>query len=373
MRHPWIFSTIICLLSLGAVGPSKAEWIKTYYPIIIDTSDPETLYFDGEVNSRLPLNLGRALEKFPNANTLFLDSPGGDVHAGLEASRTIDRHGLTTIIPEESGCYSACTFLFFAGASRYAYGGLGVHQARSSIESNFATQMLAADILSILKDYDVNEEVYSIMFSTPPDDVHVFTEAEKQKYRFLGNRTEPQKRRAAKETVKQPETAPQAATPSPPRPAVAPPPTPLQPVMTHVVAGLDANGDGFLALRAGTTSGAKRLSKMVEGTRLEFLGKQGVWYEVRTETGLEGWAHSNWISRIRQVQTPDTNLCDALWTERNSIYARNGYCFKSERGQSAFSNAGCIQGLSPGDVQLSANERAVINELIERERQADCR
>ena len=221
MRHSWIFSTIIGLLSLGAVGPSQAELIKTYAPIFIITYDPETLYFYGEVNSRLPFNLSRALEEFSNANTLELNSPGGDVHAGLEASRTIDRKGLTTKIAENSGCYSACAYLFFAGASRYAYGDLGVHQARSDTESNLFSQISVADILSILKDYDVNEEIYSIMFRTPPEEMYVFTEAEKQKYRFLGNRTEPQKRRAAKETVKQPETAPQTATPSPPRPAVA--------------------------------------------------------------------------------------------------------------------------------------------------------
>jgi YARHG domain len=33
--------------------------------------------------------------------------------------------------------------------------------------------------------------------------------------------------------------------------------------------------------------------------------------------------------------------CDALWHERNTIYARNGYCFKTDRAIEAFGR-GCF-------------------------------
>lgn len=33
--------------------------------------------------------------------------------------------------------------------------------------------------------------------------------------------------------------------------------------------------------------------------------------------------------------------CDELWTARNEIFDRNGYCFRSERGQAFFDNADC--------------------------------
>ncbi len=33
--------------------------------------------------------------------------------------------------------------------------------------------------------------------------------------------------------------------------------------------------------------------------------------------------------------------CDELWTARNEIFDRNGYCFRSERGQAVFDNADC--------------------------------
>ncbi|NSY38259.1 caspase family protein [Leisingera sp. ANG59] len=142
------------------------------------------------------------------------------------------------------------------------------------------------------------------------------------------------------------------------------------------VSGLDPNGDGFLALRDGTTSGARRLAKMGEGTRLAVLAQRGRWLRVRTETGLEGWAHSNWIRKDAAASAAAPvaqNQCDALWFQRNSIFARRGYCFQSPRGQAAFSNAGCIPGMRAGDVPLSAAERAEVTRLKAQEQLLGCR
>jgi uncharacterized caspase-like protein len=45
------------------------------------------------------------------------------------------------------------------------------------------------------------------------------------------------------------------------------------------------------------------------------------------------------------VKLSDADLvsltCDQLWIARNEIFARNGYCFQSEKGQSYFGNLGC--------------------------------
>ena len=59
--------------------------------------------------------------------------------------------------------------------------------------------------------------------------------------------------------------------------------------------GLDPDGDGFLALRDGTSSGARRLAKMPEGTLLQVLSQGNPWWYVRTGNGIEGYAHSRWI------------------------------------------------------------------------------
>lgn len=154
-------------------------------------------------------------------------------------------------------------------------------------------------------------------------------------------------------------------------------PTPLPPVetdgFTHQVAGLDPNGDGFLALRSGTAAAATRLMKMPEGTRLKVLGQDGVWFNVRTQTGAQGWAHSNWI-RFTGVRSPQPQeTCNSLWLQRNAIFARNGYCFQSPRGRQAFSNQGCRIGVTAGQIPLSTSERQEVQRLTARERTLQCR
>jgi YARHG domain len=50
--------------------------------------------------------------------------------------------------------------------------------------------------------------------------------------------------------------------------------------------------------------------------------------------------------------------CDDLWYARNKIYARNGYCFKTERARDVF-GAGCF----PPFGRLSGWEQNRVNQL----------
>ncbi len=183
----------------------------------------------------------------------------------------------------------------------------------------------------------------------------------------------------------QPQTA--LVTPAPviqqpvaqPQARVIPVPQPQQQaaLYTHVVRGLDPNGDGFLALREGTWSGARRITKMLEGTRLRFLSQNGLWMQVQTETGLTGWAHTNWIAplatQIVPQQTQSATSCDALWYQRNEIFARRGYCFQSARGQQTFGNVGCLAGVPASGIPLTSQERARVNALLAQETAMGCR
>lgn len=64
--------------------------------------------------------------------------------------------------------------------------------------------------------------------------------------------------------------------------------------------------------------------------------------------------------------------CASLWRERNQIYKDAGYCFKTARAIRAFGNAGC-QFDSVNDVPLSANQRAIVSDIVEQERMMGCR
>ena len=178
--------------------------------------------------------------------------------------------------------------------------------------------------------------------------------------------------------------APLSTVPTAPRPqVVAPVPQvrvlPAQPQgqgFSHRVQGLDPNGDGFLALREGITSNARRLAKMSEGTRLNVLQQSGAWYFVQTETGLQGWAHSNWIAANAAPARVSVSLnalsCDQLWHRRNNYFAQGGYCFQSPRGRAAFGHLPCTPGLASSQVLLSPSQKADIAAIQNREAALQC-
>ena len=115
---------------------------------------------------------------------------------------------------------------------------------------------------------------------------------------------------------------------------------------------------------------------MSEGTKLTVLGQSGQWLRVLTETGLKGWAHSNWIrpSGVRPTGSSADrgDQCNALWLRRNSFFDAHGYCFSSARGKAAFDNENCITGLAAADVPLTASERSEVARIRALETQLGC-
>ena len=64
--------------------------------------------------------------------------------------------------------------------------------------------------------------------------------------------------------------------------------------------------------------------------------------------------------------------CDDLWYERNAIYKRAGFCFKTPRAISTFGNAGCIYD-SEYALPLSQRQRNRIAWIVRMEREMGCR
>ena len=64
--------------------------------------------------------------------------------------------------------------------------------------------------------------------------------------------------------------------------------------------------------------------------------------------------------------------CQELWVQRNAIYKRAGYCFKTRRAIRYFGNAGCSYD-SQAAVPLSRGERARIARIKRLEREYGCR
>jgi len=64
--------------------------------------------------------------------------------------------------------------------------------------------------------------------------------------------------------------------------------------------------------------------------------------------------------------------CDELWYERNAIYKRAGYCFKTQRAISTFGNAGCMYD-NAEELPLTSRQRARIARIVRLERELGCR
>ncbi len=71
------------------------------------------------------------------------------------------------------------------------------------------------------------------------------------------------------------------------------------------------------------------------------------------------------------VQALSALSCGDLWHRRNSIYARNGYCFKTERGIRVFGNKNCRFN-NDELVPLSDAEREEVRTIRDIEQQKGC-
>lgn len=139
---------------------------------------PDLIVLNADITKSTPAEFDRALEVRPRARTLVLNSPGGDVDGALAMAREVYRLGLTTYVPDQMGCYSACAYVFFAGRDRWAAGELGVHQIYTEVADLELAQTILGDVIDALVDFGVRQPVISHMLRTPPDDMYVFSARE---------------------------------------------------------------------------------------------------------------------------------------------------------------------------------------------------
>ncbi|SNS03487.1 hypothetical protein [Antarctobacter heliothermus] len=177
MRCPagFRYSTItLCVVFTICAQLAAAEKETEFYPIIYDTDTPHLLSLVDDIDIRTPVMLSRALKSFPHVTQLSLSSRGGSVHSALTMSYVVHEEGLRTLIPDGAVCFSACSYLFFAGAERAVQGALGVHQLASASDSLRSGQVALADIMAAYDEFGVNGAVVNKMLLTPADDMYVF-------------------------------------------------------------------------------------------------------------------------------------------------------------------------------------------------------
>jgi len=139
---------------------------------------PGVMILIGEIGPGTPLEFRRAVKAAGVPQVLALASDGGLVASALLLAYEVRELGLSTWVPPDTGCYSACAFVFLAGADRLAEGELGVHQVWGEQVDASAAQTVVSDILEAFGSFGVRQEVTSAMLRTRPEEMHVFSPAE---------------------------------------------------------------------------------------------------------------------------------------------------------------------------------------------------
>ena len=247
-----------------ALPPSDSGTITEIGNFLVFKEMPGVIGLRGDIGPSTPLDFRRAVRAVGEPKVLMLASDGGYVSSALLLAYEVRELGLSTYVLPETGCYSACSFVFFAGKKRKADGALGVHQVWGDDTDASTAQTVVSDILEAFLDFGVRQEVTSVMLRTRPEDMYVFSQSELAQWGI--NAGEPMAEVAAAPPAKEPSVVPvipdiSVVEQAPGSPANGQ--TRVVPVPTTVSIGVVLRANGFddaavlaieLALSAGGVS-----------------------------------------------------------------------------------------------------------------------
>ena len=155
--------------------------------------DTTLVYLDGLIDAGASDRLSKALEGINGKIAVWLNSPGGNLFAGMQLGRIIRKHGASThivnyrtLLPGE--CYSACSLAFLGGVYRFANNGAhyGVH--RASLQAGPRAdrdlgQDLSAAIRSYIREMGVDARLFDLWIKAAPDEMYFLSQ---QQVRDLG-------------------------------------------------------------------------------------------------------------------------------------------------------------------------------------------
>lgn len=162
---------------------------------------PVRISLTGVIDADSPRRLESALSKIREPwIAVYLDSPGGDLSAGLRIGRILRKRDATVTVgkltdsyqPAPAGCYSACAFAFLGGSYRYVPEGseFGVHRASSLTPrpSDLALgQIIAAKIGAYIREMGVDSELLDLTVKAGADSIYRLSKSELERLRVTNN------------------------------------------------------------------------------------------------------------------------------------------------------------------------------------------
>ncbi|UIJ73024.1 hypothetical protein [Aurantimonas sp. HBX-1] len=157
-----------------------------------------------EIGTGAQLTAFLAEEGIRAGSTVHLHSPGGSVDDAIEMAREIRRLRLSTAVPDDGYCASACPLVLAGGVTRAAGAGawVGVHQVyavdipgmpelRDVGASISQIQATIARCQELLVKMGVDPAVWIKAMQTPPEELYVLTEEDLSSYRMVQAEPDP--------------------------------------------------------------------------------------------------------------------------------------------------------------------------------------
>ena len=154
----------------------KEFGLSLYGSFLHSEKVPNALFFFDYIEKNDNFEFRKALRNH-DVDLIVLSSPGGSVWEGLSIAGIINDKGLNVYVPKTSvkgdgNCASACSFMFFAGATRQVEGKLGVHQFLSKESekkekvgnTQKTAQFTVSEIIGFLNEFETPAWVYERMF-----------------------------------------------------------------------------------------------------------------------------------------------------------------------------------------------------------------
>lgn len=167
---------------------------------------------DGEIDAGTPARVAEALRRTGmDGVDVYINSPGGNLLAGMEIGRMIRQSGANTYIgglaPGPSSpipgvpsvksvpgvCYSACALAFLGGVYRYASNGseYGVHRFSSRsgpTGSDLDTaQIISAAIGTFIREMEVDPGLFDLMVQEGKDKIRILSKMELMRLNVVNN------------------------------------------------------------------------------------------------------------------------------------------------------------------------------------------
>jgi hypothetical protein len=190
-----------------SVRVERPDWYK-----LLNQNTTWNIILSGEIDAGAQARVAKALKQTGNDGAdVFLDSPGGNLLAGMQLGRILRDAGVNTYVGSVAadnehkfagkpgiklvpgGCYSACSLAFLGGVYRYAIDGsqYGVHRfsnpSGATANDLDAAQVVSAAIGNFIRDMDVNPGLFDLMASQGKDGIRIQTKSELNRFNVVNN------------------------------------------------------------------------------------------------------------------------------------------------------------------------------------------